>query len=123
MRWSVSLSPSLLYAKPDDMVRKNAQRVLNQEEYLQRFNTLSEKCAHKKDKLTALKKQAAEKKIRLRKLKIFLDKLKAAKELTDFDEHVFTGVIEQIIVRRGEKENEKVLTFCFKNGTQIVVNV
>ncbi len=70
-----------------------------------------------------LKAQMAEKKIRQRKLEIFLDKLKAAKGFTDSDEHVFTGVIEQIAVRRGERKNEKVLTFCIKDGTETIVNV
>ena len=55
------------------------------------------------------------------KLEAFIEKIRNTDGLTGFDEQLFTGTIEQVIVNRGESKNEKRLTFCFKDGTEITV--
>ena len=63
--------------------------------------------------------QAAEKAGRKMKLEAFIEKIRNTNGLGAFDEKVFAGTVEQVVVS-GDKE-DKVFVFCFKDGTEITV--
>ena len=53
------------------------------------------------------------------KLEAFIEKIRNTNGLGAFDEKVFAGTVEQVVVS-GDKE-DKVFVFCFKDGTEITV--
>ena len=103
------------------MVRRNAQAAQNQEEYNRTFDALSAKRNTLNEKILTLKAQLATKAGRKRKLEAFMDKLRQTESLVGFDEQLFAGTVEQVIVNRGESKTEKRMTFCFKDGMEIVI--
>lgn len=103
------------------MARRNAEIAQDQEEYNRAFDALSAKCSALKEKIGALKAQLAAKAGRRRKLEAFIDKIKNTTRLISFDEQLFAGTVEQVIVNRSKTKNEKTLTFCFRDGTEITV--
>lgn len=68
-----------------------------------------------------LKEQLTVKAGRKRKLEAFIDKIKNTTRLISFDEQLFAGTVEQVIVNHSKTKNEKTLTFCFRDGTEITV--
>ena len=105
----------------EHMVCRNAKTAQNQDEYNREFEALSAKCGVLKEKILKLKEQLTVKAGRKRKLEAFIDKIKNTTRLISFDEQLFAGTVEQVIVNRSKTKNEKTLTFCFRDGTEITV--
>ena len=105
----------------EHMVCRNAKTAQNQDEYNREFDALSAKCGVLKEKILKLKEQLTVKAGRKRKLEAFIDKIKNTTRLISFDEQLFAGTVEQVIVNRSKTKNEKTLTFCFRDGTEITV--
>lgn len=103
------------------MARRNAEIAQDQEEYNRVFDTLSVRCNALKEKIHTLKTQLAAKAGRKRNLEAFMEKLGQTESLAVFDEQIFVGTVERIVINRGTTRNEKKLTFCFKDGTEITV--
>ena len=102
----------------EHMVCRNAKTAQNQDEYNREFEALSAKCGVLKEKILKLKEQLTVKAGRKRKLEAFIDKIKNTTRLISFDEQLFAGTVEQVIVNRSKTKNEKTLTFCFRDGTE-----
>ncbi len=108
-------------AELDRMVRRNAECAQNQDAYNKAFDEVASKIDAMKVRLNKINEQLAEKAGRKRKLEAFMDKLKEIDGVTDFDEHLFSGTVEKVVVWRGKQKGEKELVFCFKDGTEIMV--
>ncbi len=108
-----------LYLELNRMVRRNAEMVQDQDEYNCAFDALTAKCEALKERQRKISDQVAEKTGRKRKLEAFVEKIRNTEGLPGFDEYVFTGTVDKVVVS-GDKEN-KVFVFCFKDGTEITV--
>ena len=93
----------------EHMVCRNAKTAQNQDEYNREFEALSAKCGVLKEKILKLKEQLTVKAGRKRKLEAFIDKIKNTTRLISFDEQLFAGTVEQVIVNRSKTKNEKTL--------------
>ena len=105
----------------EHMVCRNAKTAQGQDEYNRIFNTLSVKCDALKERIGALKAQLAMKFGRRLRMEAFMVELRQTEDLTGFDEQLFAGTVERIIVNHGKNKNEKKLTFYFKDGTESAV--
>ncbi len=110
-----------LYLQINQMVRRNAETAQDQDEYNRAFDAMTARCEALKERQQKVNDQLAEKAGRKRKLEAFIERLKETDGLAAFDEHVFAGAVEQVIVHSGETKKEKRLIFCFKDGTEITV--
>ena len=108
-----------LYLELNQMVRRNAEMVQDQKEYNRLFDSLTAKCEALKEQQHKISDQLAEKAGRKMKLEAFIEKIRNTNGLGAFDEKVFAGTVEQVVVS-GDKE-DKVFVFCFKDGTEITV--
>ncbi len=112
-----------MYDEMDGMIQRNATMVQNQTEYNRQFDTLTAKCNAQKERLKALNSKLMDINIRRSKLEKFVSSLEAGDGLAGFDEQVFIGTVDQIVVNRGAEKGDKILTFRFKDGTGITVTV
>ena len=53
----------------------------------------------------------------------YLQRIGRTEPLTVFDESVFTGTVDCVIVRKGQGKNEKQLIFRFKDGTEVQMTI
>lgn len=101
------------------MARRNAEMVQDQDEYNRAFDALTAKCETFKELQRKTSDQLAEKAGRKMKLGAFIEKIRNTDGLGAFDERVFTGTVDRVVVS-GDKGNKR-LTFGFKDGTEITV--
>ena len=60
---------------------------------------------------------------RSRNVEAYLQRISRTELLTEFDESVFTGTVDCVIVCQGQGKNEKQLIFRFKDGTEIPITM
>lgn len=101
------------------MVRRNAEMVQDQDEYNRSFDALTARCETLKEQQRKISEQLAEKVGRKMKLEAFVEKIRNTDGLTGFDEQLFTGTIDKVVV--SDDKDDKVFVFCFKDGTEIAV--
>ena len=60
---------------------------------------------------------------RRRKIEAYLQRLRQMKNVADFDESMFAGTVDQVIVYPGQEKNQKRLTFRWKDGSETPVTI
>ncbi len=109
----------LLYNKIQNYIDKNATETLNQNEYREHYNTLSSEHEKIKQKIEKIDTKLKNKRAKVISIENFLNEMLAKENLIDtFDEKLFTGVVDKIIVKSYTKA-----AIVFKNGQEIPLNL
>ena len=96
---------------------------LDQAEYTQRVGPLQLRYEELKADAAKVHNQIVEKAGRRRSMEVYLQRIRSAGPLDAFDESVFTGTVDQVIVFRGNGKNQKRLIFRFKDGTEVPITI
>ena len=86
----------------------------DQKEYNRRMEALYARCEELKSSMAKVKSQIMDKAGRSRNIEAYLQKISRTEPLTVFDESVFAGTVDCVIVRKGQGNTEKQLIFCRK---------
>ncbi len=109
----------LLYTKIQNYIDKNAIETLDQNEYKEHYNTLSNEYEELKHKIEKIDAKLKDKRARVISIENFLNEISARENLIDtFDEKLFTGVVDKIIVKSYTKA-----AIVFKNGQELSLNL
>lgn len=60
---------------------------------------------------------------RSRSIEAYLRRISRTDLLTGFDESVFAGTVDCVIVRKGQGKNDRQLIFRFKDGIEIPMTI
>ena len=80
-------------------------------------------CEELKSRMAKVRSQIMDKAGRSRNIEAYLQKVSRTEPLTIFDESVFTGTVDCVIVRKGQGNTEKQLIFRFKDGTEVPITI
>ena len=58
-----------------------------------------------------------------RNVEAYLQRISRTEPLTVFDESVFTGTVDCVIVRKGQGKKDRQMVFHFKDGTEIPMTI
>lgn len=109
----------LLYTKIQNYIDKNAIETLDQNEYKEHYNTLSNEYEELKHKIEKIDAKLKDKRARVISIENFLNEISARENLIDtFDEKLFTSVVDKIIVKSYTKA-----AIVFKNGQELSLNL
>ena len=73
--------------------------------------------------LDVYKRQMMDRAGRRRKMEAYLQRLRQMESVADFDESLFAGTVDQVIVYPGQEKNQKRLTFRWKDGSETPVTI
>ena len=93
------------------LVEENARVQMNQEEYQQEYNALTDAYEKNSEKLRRSADQKHDKADRRRKIEVFLQMLENQEECLNFAPYTFVALVDKVVVRQDGK-----LDFCFRNG-------
>lgn len=97
------------------MVDENSKKVINQNEYLQKYNELVERYKKAQDELSEIEGKRQEQKVRKDSINRFIEELKSQEIIIKgFDEVLWSATIDNVVI-----EEEKTI-FHFKDGREIV---
>lgn len=109
----------LLYNKIQNYIDKNATETLDQNTYKEHYNTLSNQYEELKQKIEKIDAKLKNKRARVISIQNFLNEISSKENLINiFDEKLFTGVVDKIIVKSYAKA-----AIVFKNGQEIPLNL
>lgn len=96
-------------------VEENAHSALNQEEYEERYNVLAERYESVRRGIERINEKRLEKSVKKENILEFIKELEAKESLiTEFDEEVWKGTVENVVVNSDEK-----ITFVFKDDMEL----
>lgn len=113
----------VVYGKIESLIHENAQVAQDQKEYNRRMEALYARCEELKGSMAKVRSQIMDKAGRSRNIEAYLQKISRTEPLTIFDESVFTGTVDCVIVRKGQGNTEKQLIFRFKDGTEVPMTI
>ena len=113
----------VVYGKIESLIHENAQVAQDQKEYNRRMEALYARCEELKGSMAKVRSQIMDKAGRSRNIEAYLQKISRTEPLTIFDESVFTGTVDCVIVRKGQGNTEKQLIFRFKDGTEVPITI
>ena len=87
------------------------------------MEALYARCEELKSSMAKVRSQIMDKAGRSRNIEAYLQKISRTEPLTVFDESVFTGTVDCVIVRKGQGKTEKQLIFRLKDGTEIPMTI
>jgi len=87
------------------------------------MEALYARCDELKNGIAKVKSQIMDRVGRSRSIEAYLQRISRTEPLTEFDESVFTGTVDCVIVRKGQGKNERKLIFRLKDGTEIPMTV
>lgn len=100
-------------------VEENANSALNQIEYEERYNGLAERYESIKKGIEGIEQKRLERSAKKENILDFIKELKQRKGLiTEFDEELWNGTIEKVVVNTEEK-----IMFVFKDGMELEWNI
>ena len=100
-------------------VEENANSVLNQIEYEERYNALAQRYQSIKDELEGIEEKRLEKSAKHERILVFIKELNQREILvTEFDEELWNGSVEKVVVNVEDQ-----ITFIFKDGREIDWNI
>ena len=100
-------------------VEENAQTALNQEEYEARYKALAARYEIIKRDIEVINEKRLERSAKKENILEFIKELEAKESLiTEFDEEVWKGTVEKVVVNSDEK-----ITFVFKDGRELEWNI
>lgn len=109
----------LLYTKIQNYIDKNATETLNQDEYRENYNRLSEEYEVIKQKIENVDSRLQNKRRNIAGVENFLNEISEKDGFIDsFDEKLFSGMVDKIIVK-----SYVTASVVFKNGQEINLNL
>ena len=109
----------LLYNKIQGYIDKNATETLNQNEYKEHYNILSNEYEELKHKIEKIDAKLRSKRAESLSIQNFLNEISTRENLVDdFDEKLFTSMLDKIVVKSYDKA-----TIIFKNGQEVSLNL
>ncbi len=100
-------------------VEENANSVLNQVEYEEKYNALAQRYESIKKGLEGINEKRLEISARYENIMIFMKALEVKEDsIVEFDEEIWNGTVENVIVNTDEK-----ITFVFKDGIELEWNI
>ena len=105
----------VLLRKLTVMVRENAVKEQDQEEYRRQYQEVEGELSRLDKEIEKLKTKKADRLLRRNKLQAFMGRLRASEQLEAFDEGMFLGLTETVRVYPDR------LVFVFRDGTEIPV--
>ena len=97
------------------MVHENAVKEQDQDEYQRQYQEVEGELTRLDTEMEKLKTKKADRLLRRNKLRAFMGRLRAAKQLAAFDEGMFLGLTETVRVCPDR------LVFVFRDGTEVAV--
>ena len=113
----------VVYGKIESLIHENAQVAQDQKEYNRRMEALYARCEELKSSMAKVRSQIMDRAGRSRNIEAYLQKISRTEPLTVFDESVFAGTVDCVIVRKGQGTTEKQLIFRFKDGTEVPITI
>lgn len=109
----------LLYTKVQNYIDKNATEILDQNEYKENYNRLSSEYEIIKQKIENVDSKLQNKRASISSVETFLNDISKRNEIiTDFDEKLFSSMVDKIIVK-----SYTTASIVFKNGQEIFLNL
>lgn len=110
---------SSLMAKLRSYMDENTRQVQDQTEYNRRFSQMDAECEAAEKQIKSIQKKILEQSGRKEQIKRCLEQIQRSGEiLTAFDGNLWNSMVEAVIVDR-----EKVLTFQFRDGSEVAVEL
>lgn len=110
---------SSLMAKLRSYMDENTRQVQDQTEYNHQFSQMDAECETAEKQIKIIQKKILEQSGRKEQIKRCLEQIQKSGEiLTDFDGNLWNSMVETVIVTR-----EKVLTFQFRDGSEVAVTL
>jgi len=98
-------------------IQQNATSKLDQKEYKTKYTAYLETYEKEKSKLETLQNLKSERKIKIQKIKTFINQIKENGEIIkEFNQELFFATVEKITANV-----DKSLAFTFKNGIEIMI--
>ena len=113
----------IVYGKIESLIHENAQVAQDQKEYNRRMEALYARCEELKGSIAKVRSQIMDKAGRSRNIEAYLQRISRTEPLTVFDESVFAGTVDCVIVRKGQEKNDRQMVFRFKDGTEIPMTI
>ena len=113
----------VVYGKIESLIHENAQVAQDQKEYNRRMEALYARCEELKSSMAKVRSQIMDRAGRSRNIEAYLQKISRTEPLTVFDESVFAGTVDCVIVRKGQEKNDRQMVFRFKDGTEIPMTI
>ena len=82
------------------------------------MEALYARCEELKSSMAKVRSQIMDRAGRSRNIEAYLQRISRTELLTEFDESVFTGTVDCVIVRKGQGKNDRQMVFRFKDGTE-----
>ena len=105
----------VLLRKLTAMVRENAVKEQDQEEYRRQYQEVEGELSRLDAEMEKMKTKKADRLLRRNKLQAFMGRLRASEQLEAFDEGMFLGLTETVRVCPDR------LVFVFRDGTEVAV--
>lgn len=113
----------MVYGRIESLIHENAQVAQDQQEYKLRIEALYARCDELKNGIAKVKSQIMDRAGRSRNVEAYLQRISRTEPLTVFDESVFIGTVDCVIVRKGQGKNDRQMVFRFKDGTEIPMTI
>ena len=100
-------------------IEENKHQVQDQAEYTERYNVLHDECQQLEAQIARLESKIHARQSKKEEIRRWLDKLRQCGDiLTEFDPDLWNSTVEMATVGK-----DKILTFRFKDGTEIPVPI
>ena len=113
----------IVYGKIESLIQENAQVAQDQKEYNRRMEALCARSEELKGSMAKVRSQIMDRAGRSRNIEAYLQRISRTEPLTVFDESVFAGTADCVIVRKGQGKNDRQMVFRFKDGTEIPMTI
>lgn len=105
------------------LIRENAQVAQDQQEYKLRIEALYARCEELKSSMAKVESQIMDRAGRSRNAEAYLQRISRTEPLTVFDESVFAGTVDCVIVCQVQGKRDRQMIFRFKDGTEIPMTI
>ena len=112
-----------VYQQIMSQIQENATKAQDQEAYNRRVEPLYARYEALKAKTQKVRNLMMDKVGRRRKMEAYLQRLRQLENVADFDESMFAGTVDQVIVYSGQERTQKQLTFRWKDGSETSVTI
>ena len=112
-----------VYQQIMNQIQENAMEAQDQEAYNRRVEPLYARYEALRAKTQKVRDLMMDRAGRRRKMEAYLQRLRQMESVADFDESLFAGTVDQVIVYPGQEKNQKRLTFRWKDGSETPVTI
>lgn len=112
------------YDEPDfDYILWENSEYLPTPTIVEAAQALYTRCEELKSSMAKVRSQIMDRAGRSRNVEAYLQRISRTEPLTVFDESVFTGTVDCVIVRKGQGKKDRQMVFHFKDGTEIPMTI